>query len=78
MIDEHNLAVEDVEVVNLIHTSAVDSLKFINEILDQESEKIEMQKEAVDLHSLLTYCIAQLKYKASEKCQEIKLEGTIN
>jgi signal transduction histidine kinase len=76
MIDEHHLSQEDMEVVSLIHTSAVDSLKFINEILDQETAKMEMKKEAVDLHLLLTYCIAQLKYKAHEKSQEIKLEST--
>jgi signal transduction histidine kinase len=73
MIDEHNLVAEDMEVISLIHTSGVDSLKFINEILERESIKLEIKKEDVDLHQLLKYCIAQLQYKAAEKQQTINL-----
>jgi len=76
MIDEHNLSAEDMEVISIIHTSGVDSLKFINEILDRETIEIELKKETIDLHLLLAYCITQLQFKADEKNQRIILKGT--
>ncbi len=76
MIDEHNLSEEDMEVISIIHTSGVDSLKFINEILDRETIEIELKKETIDLHLLLTYCITQLQFKADEKKQRIILKGS--
>jgi len=76
MIDEHNLSAEDMEVISIIHTSGVDSLKFINEILDRETIEIGLKKETIDLHLLLTYCITQLQFKADEKNQRIILRGS--
>jgi signal transduction histidine kinase len=73
MIDENKLGEEDMEVIRLIHTSGVDSLKFINEILEQDTKEPEMKM--VDLYQLLSYCISQLKLKAEEKEQHIILEG---
>ncbi len=73
MIDENKLASEDMEVISLIHRSGIDSLKFINEILEQGTAKIELQ--TIDLFPLLDYCITQLQFKAAEKQQHIILEG---
>lgn len=76
MIDENKLADEDMEVINLIHTSGIDSLNFINEILERKSAAMEKQKEMVDLQKLLTYCISQFRHKALEKDQQIVFENT--
>ena len=75
MIAEHNLAAEDLEVIQLINTSGQDSLKFINEILEKESNAAALQKENVDLRELLRYCTSQLQFKAKEKNQVIILES---
>jgi signal transduction histidine kinase len=74
MIDENKLAEEDMEVIRLIHTSGIDSLKFINGILEQKEDEIEMK--IVDLYQLVNYCITQLQFKAGEKQQQISLEGS--
>jgi signal transduction histidine kinase len=71
VIDENKLLAEDMEVISLIHTSGVDSLKFINEILDKET--LEMEMQMVDIHQLLNYCVTQLQFKANEKQQHIVL-----
>ncbi|RZL51267.1 MAG: sensor histidine kinase [Pedobacter sp.] len=73
MIAEHNLSVEDLEVIQLINTSGKDSLKFVNEILEKESNAAELKKEKVNLHELLSYCTDQLQFKAKEKNQNITL-----
>lgn len=75
MIDEQKLPPEDMEVIDLIHTSGQDSLKFINEILNQESA-LPLQKTTVSLKEFLTYCIAQLQITADEKQQQLILQGT--
>lgn len=75
MIDEQKLHEEDLEVIQLIHTSGKDSLQFINEILERESLKIEPQKDELDIYELLNYCIAQLQYKAAEKQQTLKFSA---
>ncbi|MDQ8054355.1 MAG: HAMP domain-containing sensor histidine kinase [Pedobacter sp.] len=75
MVDENKLAEEDMEVIRLVHTSGVDSLKFINGILDREGRLNENTLQRIDLYALLFYCIEQLKYKAQEKGQQILLEG---
>ncbi|WP_421943001.1 sensor histidine kinase [Pedobacter sp.] len=61
--------------LDLIKLSAVDSLKFINELLNRESADKHLAKEPVELDTLLKYCINQLKYKAEEKKQVIELES---
>lgn len=74
MIAEKKLAEEDLEVVHLIHTSGVDSLKFINEILDKDPAQPNPRRP-FNLYALLVYCVEQLKYKAQEKDQRLIFEG---
>lgn len=75
MIKEHNLSAEDLEVMTLIHTSGIDSLNFINGILEKETEAAVLKKEIVNLHQLVKYCITQSQFKAKEKGQKINLEA---
>jgi signal transduction histidine kinase len=76
MISDHDLSPEDLEVVSIIHTSGVDSLKFINGILEREVLDIGLRKETIDLQILLKYCTTQLQFKANEKGQKIVLKST--
>lgn len=75
MIKEHNLAAEDLEVIELIHTSGIDSLNFINDILQKETEAAALKTEVVNLNQLINYCITQSRFKAKEKNQIISLES---
>ena len=75
MISDHNLSEDDLEVVKLINTSGQDSLKFIGDILQQETEAAVLKKEPIDLQQLLNYCVTQSQYKAKEKDQDIKLQS---
>lgn len=74
MMNEHHLPPHDKEVIDLIHASGQDSLKFIDEILDHELVVAE-QKQEVNLKDLLKYCVAQIQVKANEKQQHIILQG---
>lgn len=74
--ENNSLSDDDLEMVNLIDTSANDSLKFIHDLLQKESSAAVIPKTPVDLHLLLSYCTTQLQYKAREKNQKLVLEGS--
>lgn len=75
MIDEKKLPPEDLEVIDLIHTSGQDSLKFINDILHEE-ENTENRKKRINLKQLISYCIAQLEVSAADKQQRFVFQGS--
>eukprot|EP01136_Pigoraptor_vietnamica_P027138 Opistho-1_new@83094 len=58
---------EQIEIVEMINTSSNDSLNFINDLLQSQTNKINLVKEPVDLSSLINYCVILLKSKAQEK-----------
>lgn len=74
--ENNSLAEDDLEMVSLMNTSAEDSLKFINDLLQKESSATVLKKAPVDLHQLLSYCTTQLQYKAREKNQTLTLSSS--
>ncbi|RZK41712.1 MAG: HAMP domain-containing histidine kinase [Pedobacter sp.] len=75
LLDEDKLTDDHREMVKLINSSTKDSLKFIGDILQQETSALVLKKDDVDLHQLLQYCTTQLRYRAREKNQTIVLDS---
>ncbi|MFC3562773.1 tetratricopeptide repeat-containing sensor histidine kinase [Pedobacter jamesrossensis] len=75
MMEDEKLQTEELQMISLIKSSGSDSLKFVNELLNRESTVRELDKELVDLNTLLTYCVNLLQYKADEKKQKIILKS---
>lgn len=76
MLEEDKLPSEQLHIMGLIKSSGSDSLKFVNELLNRESVVKELDKELVDLDTLLNYCVNLLQYKADEKKQKIILKSS--
>jgi signal transduction histidine kinase len=68
--------ISSAKMLSLIKASGSDSLKFVDDLLNRESQLKELQKEPVNLYTLLTYCVNLLEYKANEKNQKIILNGS--
>lgn len=75
LLDSENLNEDEKQMVQLIKDSSEDSLKFVNDLLNDGSARMEMDKELVDLEKLLKYCVNLLQYKALEKNQKIILNS---
>ncbi|MDN3588968.1 ATP-binding protein [Pedobacter aquatilis] len=73
LINEDEFPEKDKHAVRLIKSSATDSIKLINDLLNKEGAENHVIKESVELHSLLKYCISISKYKIEEKLQKISL-----
>jgi len=71
LLTSDNLTDDEKHMVELMKTSSEDSLKFVNDLLNDGSAPMELEKELVELDKLLNYCVNLLKYKASEKNQKI-------
>ncbi|WP_231489935.1 HAMP domain-containing sensor histidine kinase [Pedobacter sp. Leaf170] len=76
MEDDDELAENDKYNIGLIKASATSSVKFINELLNKNNGKKEIEKELVELDALLKYCISLIKFKAEEKKQNITLRSS--
>lgn len=76
MLDDEKLPTEEQNMISLIKASGSDSLKFVDDLLNRESQFKELHKEPVNLYTLLTYCVNLLEYKANEKNQKIILNGS--
>jgi len=73
MDDEFND--EQKELITLIKETSNNSLELINEILEvTNSGTSQLNKELVDINSLLSKSVELLRFKAAEKGQNIKLE----
>jgi signal transduction histidine kinase len=73
MDDEFND--EQKELITLIKETSNNSLELINEILEvTNSGTSQLNKELVDINSLLSKSVELLRFKAAEKGQKIKLE----
>eukprot|EP01137_Pigoraptor_chileana_P006774 Opistho-2@51459 len=58
---------EQIEIISMINSSSIDSLNFINDLLKAQTNKSNLNKELVDLSSLIKYCMMLLKAKSTEK-----------
>ena len=77
MAEESEYNDEQRELINLIKETSNNSLELINEILeitDNISAKLNKEKEAVEINSLLNKSVELLRFKAAEKNQQIILE----
>ncbi len=73
MDDEFND--EQKELITLIKETSNNSLELINEILEvTNSGTSQLNKELVDINSLLSKSVELLRFKAAEKGQKIKLQ----
>jgi len=77
MAEESEYSHEQKKLINLIKETSNNSLDLINEILeitDNALVKPEKEKEPVEINELLTKCVELLRFKASEKKQQIVTE----
>lgn len=66
---------EQKELITLIKETSNNSLELINEILEvTNSGTSQLNKELVDINSILSKSVELLRFKAAEKGQKIKLE----
>ncbi len=63
------------EFLSLIETSSTSLLGMITDMLSANITEESMKKEAVDMKVLLQYCVDLLKFKATNKNQNIKLHA---
>lgn len=76
MVEESDYTDEQKELIKLIKDTSNNSLELINEILeatDDVSAKISREKAPVEINSLLSNSIELMRFKASEKHQQIIL-----
>ncbi|MCR8556295.1 hypothetical protein KXD93_01500 [Mucilaginibacter sp. BJC16-A38] len=72
---EDELTDDQKELIALIKETSNNSLELINEILEVTNNgTAQLNKELVDMNSLLNMSVELLRFKASEKNQTIKLE----
>lgn len=75
LLEKNTLPEEHKPLIALIKNSSADAIKFVNDLLEQENELPEkVEKDVVDLQSLLRHCGNLLRYKADEKAQKIIVE----
>lgn len=74
LLESQQLASGEREVMELIHTTGLDSLHLMDKMLDEK--EFPLDREMVDLHFLLNYCIAQLQPRATQKNQKLILDNS--
>jgi two-component system sensor histidine kinase VicK len=76
---EDEYAEDQKELINLIKETSNNSLELINEILEVTDNGVtQLNKEPVEINSLLSRSVELLRFKALEKHQEIKLQLLAN
>jgi two-component system sensor histidine kinase VicK len=74
MVEDADYNNEQIELLRVIKETAFDSLELINEILEATSNTpTELQKQPVDINSLLNNSVELMRFKAAEKNQKIIL-----
>ncbi len=63
------------EMVELIKTSSTSALSLISDLLELDTSLANMEKELVEVHVALRYCVDLLQTKAMEKQQHILLDA---
>lgn len=74
MLDDEVRSEDDRMMLELIKTSAHDSLDMVSDLLQVNLKSEELKKESVDISKILRYCVGQLKHKAIAKGQHIELQ----
>lgn len=74
LMDNEELPADDKELLQLMHTSGSHSLEMITDLLNMNTTPDDMEKQPVDMHLLLQYCVDLLQFKASEKQQQLSLQ----
>lgn len=64
---------KDVELLDLIHSSSARALHLISDLLVLDTSMQGLEKEIVEIHVALKYCVDLLQMKATEKKQHIIL-----
>lgn len=74
VMTEENYSEEQKELLNIIRETSFNSIELINEILEAtESASAVLNKESVEINSLLNNSVELMRFKAAEKRQVINL-----
>jgi signal transduction histidine kinase len=74
VMTEENYSDEQKELLNIIRETSFNSIELINEILEAtESASTVLNKEAVEINSLLNNSVELMRFKAAEKQQVINI-----
>jgi signal transduction histidine kinase len=77
MLSESAQKEDDRAMLEMIHTSATNSLELTSDLLQVQFRTEELKKDPVDIAQMLQYCVSLLGNKAEAKGQQLQLE-TIN
>jgi signal transduction histidine kinase len=75
LLDEPGRSDNDRMMLELIKTSAGNSLELVSDLLQVQFKTEELQKEPVDISEMLHYCVSLLLNKAEAKGQRINLQA---
>ena len=75
LLEEQESKQTQKEFLSLIETSSTSLLGMITDMLSANITEEGMKKEAVDMRVLLQYCVDLLKFKATNKNQNIRLQA---
>lgn len=74
MLEEPNRSEEDRAMLDLMKTSAQNSLDLVDNLLQLQFSSDELKKKPVDIAEMLRYCVSLLQSKADAKEQQLRLE----
>lgn len=75
MVDEDGYNPEQKELLKLIRETSLDTIELINEILEAtNNNETELQKQLVDINTLLANSVELMRFKAAEKQQQVLLD----
>jgi signal transduction histidine kinase len=74
LLESIQLNPDDGKMLELLRTSNRNSLEMIENLLNMNATVTELDKEPIEIHTLLDYCVDLLTFKAQEKGQEIILD----
>jgi signal transduction histidine kinase len=75
LLREKNYTQGQRDMLQMIQQSSNNSLKLIQDLVEEHVPVVKANRETVELRDLLGYCVEMLHLKVSEKKQEISLEG---
>jgi signal transduction histidine kinase len=73
LLEEPDFNEEHRQMLQLIRASSQSSLEMITDLLHSSTTRENLVTEPVDLKALLTYCAEQLRFKAEEKRQTLRV-----
>lgn len=74
MLQEKGRSAEDITMLELIRTSGQNSLGLVNDLLINNRQIKNPEKESIDLYLMLNYCVDLLLFKANQKKQKLVLK----